>query len=69
MTSEIADSLMGLIDPDGVAVVVEATHTCMTVRGVQKLGATMVTSAIRGGFLRRPETRAEFFDVVGYNGR
>lgn len=65
MTSEIADSLVGLLDPDGVAVVIEATHTCMTVRGVQKPGATMVTSAVRGGFLRRPETRAEFFNVIG----
>ncbi|MEZ4522793.1 MAG: GTP cyclohydrolase I FolE [Thermomicrobiales bacterium] len=54
MTSEIADSLMGLIDPDGVAVVVEATHTCMTVRGVQKLGATMVTSAMQGRIPQAP---------------
>lgn len=65
MTSQIADSLIDLLQPDGVAVVIEATHTCMTVRGVQKLGATMVTSAVRGGFLRRPETRAEFFGVIG----
>ncbi|HLT20601.1 MAG TPA: GTP cyclohydrolase I FolE [Thermomicrobiales bacterium] len=65
MTSQIADSLTDLLQPDGVAVVIEATHTCMTVRGVQKLGATMVTSAVRGGFLRRAETRAEFFGVIG----
>lgn len=66
LTSEIADRLMESLEPDGVAVLVESTHTCMTVRGVQKLGATMVTSAVRGGFLRRPETRAEFFALIGH---
>jgi len=65
MTSQIADSLTDLLQPDGVAVVIEATHTCMTVRGVQKLGATMVTSAVPGGSLRRAETRAESFGVIG----
>jgi GTP cyclohydrolase I len=64
LTSEIADALMEELQPDGCGVVVEAVHTCMTIRGIQKPGATMITSAVRGGFRRRPETRAEFFAIV-----
>lgn len=64
MTSAIADALMEELRPDGCGVVIEATHTCMTIRGIQKPGATMVTSAVRGSFQRRPETRAEFFAIV-----
>ncbi len=64
LTSEIADALMEEIRPDGCGVVIEAAHTCMTIRGIQKPGATMITSAVRGGFRRRPETRAEFFAIV-----
>jgi GTP cyclohydrolase I len=66
MTSAIADTLMDTLKPDGVAVLIEATHTCMTIRGVQKPGATMVTSAVRGGFRKRPATRAEFFSLIGH---
>ena len=69
MTSAIADTLMDTLQPDGVAVLIEATHTCMTIRGIQKPGATMVTSAVRGGFRSRPATRAEFFALVGNAGR
>lgn len=69
LTSAIADTLMTTLKPDGVAVLIEASHTCMTIRGVQKPGATMVTSAVRGGFRQRPETRAEFFALVGHGGR
>ena len=64
LTSEIADALMEEVRPDGCGVVIEAVHTCMTIRGIQKPGATMITSAVRGGFRRRPETRAEFFAIV-----
>ena len=64
LTSEIADAIMETLRPDGCGVVIEAVHTCMTVRGVRKPGATMVTSAMRDGFRRRPETRAEFFAIV-----
>jgi GTP cyclohydrolase IA len=64
MTSEIADAIMDEIKPDGCGVVIEAVHTCMTIRGVQKPGAHMVTSAMRGGFQRRPATRAEFLGIV-----
>lgn len=64
LTSEIADAIMEELQPDGCGVVIEAVHTCMTIRGIQKPGSTMITSAMRGGFRRRPETRAEFFAVV-----
>jgi GTP cyclohydrolase IA len=64
LTSEIADAIMDGLEPDGCGVVIEAVHTCMTIRGIKKSGATMITSAVRGGFKRRPETRAEFFAIV-----
>ncbi len=68
LTSVIADVLMEELEPDGCGVVIEAIHTCMTIRGIQKPGATMVTSAIRGGFQRRAETRAEFFAIIRQRG-
>ncbi|MGI8475289.1 MAG: GTP cyclohydrolase I FolE [Thermomicrobiales bacterium] len=68
LTSEIADAIMEELAPDGCGVVVEATHTCMTIRGIKKAGASMVTSAMRGGFRRRPETRAEFMAIVRHSG-
>jgi GTP cyclohydrolase I len=64
LTSEIADALMAGLRPNGCGVVIEAVHTCMTIRGVSKPGATMLTSAMRGGFKTRPETRAEFMSLV-----
>ncbi len=64
LTSQIADAIMEGLAPDGVAVVIEAQHLCMTMRGVQKPGAIMVTSAIRGGFRRRGVTRSEFLALV-----
>ena len=64
LTSEIADALMDVLQPDGCGVVIEAVHTCMTIRGIEKAGATMVTSAMRGGFRSRPETRAEFLAII-----
>ena len=68
LTSEIADVLMEELQPDGCGVVIEATHTCMTIRGIQKPGTSMITSAIRGSFQRRAETRAEFFAIVRHQG-
>ena len=64
LTSEVADALMAELQPDGCGVVIEAVHTCMTIRGIEKAGATMVTSAMRGGFRNRPETRAEFMAII-----
>lgn len=64
LTSQVADAIMDGLTPDGVAVVIEAEHLCMTMRGVQKPGALMITSAIRGGFRRRGVTRSEFLSLV-----
>ena len=64
LTSQIADAIMDGLAPDGVAVVIEAEHLCMTMRGVQKAGAVMITSAMRGGFRRRGVTRSEFLALV-----
>jgi GTP cyclohydrolase I len=64
LTSQVADAIMTGLKPDGVAVVIEAEHLCMTMRGVQKSGARMITSAIRGGFRRRGVTRSEFLSLV-----
>src|SRR5213593_3477750 len=64
LTSQIADTLMRGLSPDGVAVVIEAEHLCLTMRGAQKPGTVMITSAIRGGFRRRGVTRAEFLALV-----
>ncbi|RKY19281.1 MAG: GTP cyclohydrolase I FolE [Planctomycetota bacterium] len=65
LTSQIADLLMERLQPQGVGVVLEATHTCMTMRGIRKPGSTMVTSALRGTFKSRTETRAEFMATLG----
>jgi GTP cyclohydrolase IA len=64
LTSQIADTLMQGLSPDGAAVVIEAEHLCLTMRGAQKPGAVLITSAIRGGFRRRGVTRAEFMALV-----
>jgi GTP cyclohydrolase IA len=67
LTNQAADFLMDNLKPKGVAVVVEATHTCMTVRGVQKAGSTMVTSALRGTFIKDQRTRAEVLSLIRGN--
>jgi len=59
LTSQIADIIMEAIQPKGVAVVMEATHTCMTCRGIKKAGSVMVTSAVRGRCRSDPRTRGE----------
>jgi GTP cyclohydrolase I len=64
LTGQVADAIMESLSPDGVAVVIEAEHLCMTMRGVQKPGTTLITSAIRGGFRRRAVTRSEFLALV-----
>jgi GTP cyclohydrolase I len=64
MTSEIANALMDEVQPTGCGVMIEAVHTCMTIRGIKKAGATMVTSAMRGSFRARAETRAEFMAII-----
>lgn len=64
LTNQIADTLMEVLAPKGVAVVIEAEHLCMQMRGVQKRGTSIITSAMLGAFRRRPETRAEFMNLI-----
>ncbi len=64
LTSEIADTLFKGLKPVGVMVVMEAEHTCMTIRGVKKPGAVTITSAIRGGFRKDSRTRAEAMALI-----
>jgi GTP cyclohydrolase IA len=64
LTGQIADALMETLQPDGVAVVIEAEHLCMTQRGVKKPGSRMVTSATRGTFRSHDVTRGEFLALV-----
>jgi GTP cyclohydrolase I len=64
LTLQIADALQGLLNPQGVAVVVEATHMCMVMRGVQKPGSWTVTSAMRGVFSEDARTREEFMNLI-----
>ena len=64
MTRQIADAIFTAIEPDGVAVVIEAEHLCMMMRGVKKPGAKVVTSAVRGTFRTRTMTRNEFLSLI-----
>ncbi|HPY77415.1 MAG TPA: GTP cyclohydrolase I FolE [Anaerohalosphaeraceae bacterium] len=64
LTDQIADFLMKNLHPTGVAVVLEARHSCMTIRGIQKPGASMVTSSLRGIFKRDPRSRSEVLTLM-----
>lgn len=64
MTNEIAEALNSALAPKGVAVVVEARHLCMEMRGVETPGGRMITSCMLGTFRRDPRTRAEFLDLA-----
>src|SRR5204863_8594344 len=64
LTGQIADTVMDVLQPDGVAVIIQAEHLCMTQRGVKKPGSQMVTSATRGLFRKNEVTRAEFLSLV-----
>lgn len=64
LTSQVADCIVETLKPDGVAVVVEAEHLCLTLRGVKKPGSRVVTSAMRGQFRRSALTRSEFLSLV-----
>lgn len=64
MTEEIADLIMKELAPRGVGVIVEANHSCMTIRGVRKPGAMTITSAVRGIVKTNPSTRAEMMALV-----
>jgi len=64
MTTEIADAIDEGIKPAGVAVVIQAEHLCMTMRGIKKPGSNVITSAIRGTFRSKSASRAEFFSLI-----
>jgi len=64
LTAQIANTINEVLQPKGVAVVIEAAHQCMTTRGVHKPGVTMVTSRMLGAFRDSPTTRREFFGLI-----
>ena len=64
LTRQIADAIEGAVQPLGVGVVIECSHFCMVMRGVQKVGAKTVTSCVRGCFESNQKTRAEFFNII-----
>ena len=64
LTTQIANALNEALEPRGVAVVMEGVHLCMLMRGVEKLNSKAVTSAMLGAFRERPETRAEFMELI-----
>ncbi|WP_223448941.1 GTP cyclohydrolase I FolE [Pseudomonas sp. BF-R-19] len=65
MTAQIADTLLEVLQPIGVAVVIEASHQCMTTRGIHKPGTTLATSRMLGSFRTDGETRREFLAILG----
>jgi GTP cyclohydrolase I len=69
LTKQIADWLDSKLSPAGVGVVIEAEHLCMTLRGVQAVGSKTVTSTLLGTLRSDPRSRAEFFTLVGLDGR
>ena len=64
MTTQIAEAIVEALQPDGVAVVIEAEHLCMIMRGIKKPGSNIVTSANRGVFRRKAATRAEVLSLI-----
>ncbi len=65
LTNQIRDCINEALNPLGVAVVIEAAHTCMQMRGIQKQNSLTTTSAFSGAFLRQPSTRQEFMQLIG----
>lgn len=64
LTSQVADSLMEILEPTGAIVVIEAEHLCMSMRGVRKPGSRTITSAVRGSLLRSAASRAEAMSLI-----
>jgi GTP cyclohydrolase I len=65
LTAQIADTIAAILEPRGVAVIVQGRHACMSTRGVRKHGSLMVTSRMLGAFRDDPATRHEFLAAVG----
>jgi len=63
-TRQVADTIVEALQPEGAAVIVEAEHLCMVMRGIKKPGSFIITSAMRGLFRRRAATRAEFLSLL-----
>lgn len=68
LTAQIANTIQDVMQPKGVAVVIEAAHQCMTTRGIHKPGVTMVTSRMLGAFRDDPATRRELLAMIGNRG-
>jgi GTP cyclohydrolase I len=64
MTQQIADAIFEALQPDGVAVVIQAEHLCMVMRGIKKSGTTVITSSVRGNFRSKVATRSEFMSLI-----
>jgi len=64
LTEQIAEAIYEVVKPKGVGVVLEARHMCMEMRGVQKINSSTTTSALRGLFIKNPNTRREFFSLI-----
>jgi len=64
MTQQIADAIFEALQPDGVAVVIQAEHLCMVMRGIKKPGTTVITSSVRGNFRSKVATRSEFMSLI-----
>lgn len=69
LTVQIARTLQDVLQPQGVAVVLEGTHLCMVMRGVEKQNSSTITSSMLGVFNENPATRAEFFSLIRHSGR
>ncbi|RKF64863.1 GTP cyclohydrolase 1 [Erysiphe neolycopersici] len=67
LTTDVAHAIMEILKPQGVAVVMESSHLCMVMRGVQKTSATTITSCVLGCLEKRDKTRNEFFSLIGLN--
>lgn len=65
LTDQIADAIVQVLNPYGVACTIEAHHMCMMMRGVEEQSSSMVTNSMRGAFLTNPATRNEFLNLVG----
>ncbi|KAH8908562.1 putative GTP cyclohydrolase I [Coniochaeta sp. PMI_546] len=69
LTKEVANAVMEVLKPQGVAVVMESSHLCMVMRGVEKTGTSTITSCVLGCFERKEKTRNEFLSLIGVNRR